>query len=359
VLRAFGAPLRVEEVELEPPRAGEVLVRYAASGVCHSDLHAAQGVHPTPLPAILGHEGAGVVEAVGAGVTDVAPGDGVVLSWLPSCGRCRWCAQGRPTQCERLAWSDAGTMRDGTTRFRAGGEPIHHFTGSSFAEAAVVPADTAIPVGDDLPLERLALLGCAVTTGVLAVLRTAAVPPGATVAVVGCGGVGLNVVQGARIAGASRIVAVDRVPAKLSLARTLGATDAVDASAGDPRAAVSDLVPGGVDYAFEAIGRPDTIELATRVLGRCGTAVLVGKAPPDARVPIDALTVTMREQRILGCWYGTSRPALDIPLLVDLVRQGRLALDPLVGATCGLDGIDEAFRRMERGDVARTLVVYR
>ncbi len=195
VLYEFGSPLRIEEVEVDPPGRGEVLVRLAASGVCHSDWHTAQCIHPSPLPVILGHEGAGVVEEVGEGVDAVAPGDHVVLSWLPYCGRCRWCTAGRPNLCDDLAWSDAGTMRDGGIRFHRGGRRIHHYTTSSFAERTVVPEQTVIPVDRSLPLAELALIGCAVMTCVGAVTNTAGVRPGQTVAVVGCGGVGLNVVQ--------------------------------------------------------------------------------------------------------------------------------------------------------------------
>jgi len=246
VLYEFGAPLVVEEVELDAPRAGEVLVRMAASGVCHSDLHVARGVHPTALPVVLGHEGAGVVEEVGPGVANVEPGDHVLLTWLPYCGRCRHCARGRPNRCENVAWYDA-TMEDGTCRFHRDGRRIHHYNTSSFAERSVVPARTAIPVDPELSLTELALMGCAVMTGVGAALNTACVRAGESVAVVGCGGVGLNVIQGARIAGASTIVAVDVVAAKLELARELGATDAVDASSVDPVEAVLELTAGGVD----------------------------------------------------------------------------------------------------------------
>ena len=356
VLHEFNAPLVVEELELDPPRAGEVLVRMAASGVCHSDLHVVQGIHPTALPAVLGHEGAGIVEEVGPGVADLAPGDHVMLSWLPYCGRCRHCIRGRPNRCENVAWYDA-TMEDGTCRFHLDGSPIHHYNTSSFAERSVVPARTAIRVDPALPLTELALMGCAVMTGVGAVLNTAQVRPGDSVAVVGCGGVGLNVVQGACIAGATVIVAVDTVPAKLELARELGATHTVDAAAGDPVEAVLELVAGGVDHAFEALGRPETIETTLRLTGRGGQAVLIGMAPPDARVPLDALTVTLEERCVRGCWYGSCVPLRDFPLLVDLYRDGRLQLDSLI-ANCTLDEVNEAFRRMEAGETARTVIVY-
>lgn len=356
ILYEFGSPLVVEEVELDPPRAGEILVRMAASGVCHSDLHVIQGIHPTSLPAILGHEGAAIVEEVGAGVTHVRPGDHVMLTWLPYCGRCRFCASGRPNLCENVAWYDA-TLEDGTCRFHIGERRIHHYNTCSFAEWSVVPAQTAIPVDPSLPLTELALMGCAVMTGVGAALNTARVRPGDTVAVVGCGGVGLNVIQGAAIAGAGTIVAVDVVPAKLELARELGATHTVNPQETGAVEAVRDLTGGGAEHAFEAIGRPETIELALELVGRGGQAVLVGMAPPAARIPLDALTLTLEERKVRGCWYGSCRPLADFPLLVDLYRAGKLRLDPLI-TECTLDDVNEAFRRMEAGESARSVIVY-
>jgi Zn-dependent alcohol dehydrogenase len=356
VLHAFGRPLVVEELELDPPKAGELSVRMAASGVCRSDLHVAQGIHPTSLPVVLGHEGAGVVEEVGPGVTGLAPGDHVLLTWLPYCGHCRQCVRGRPNRCENTAWYDA-TLEDGTCRFHLNGEPVHHYNTSSFAERSVVPARTAVKVDPGLPLTELALMGCAVMTGVGAVLNTAHVRPGDSVAVVGCGGVGLNVVQGARIAGAGTIVAIDVVPGKLELARELGATHVVDASAGDPVEAVRDLVPGGVDHAFEALGRPETIETTLALTGRGGQAVLIGMAPPDARVPLDVLTTTLEERCVRGSWYGSCVPLRDLPLLVDLYRSGRLRLDPLI-TSCTLDDVNDAFRRMVAGETARSVISY-
>jgi len=356
VLHAFGQPLVVEELCLDPPKDGELLVRMAASGVCHSDLHVAQGIHPTALPVVLGHEGAGVVEELGPGVAGLEPGDHVLLTWLPYCGRCRQCARGWPNRCENTAWYDA-TLEDGTCRFSLDGRRVHHYNTSSFAERSVVPARTAVKFDEGLPLTELALMGCAVMTGVGAVLNTAHVRPGDSVAVVGCGGVGLNVVQGARIAGASAIVAVDVVPAKLELARELGATHVVDAGSADPVSAVRELVPGGVDHAFEALGRPGTIETAIALTGRGGQAVLIGMAPPGARISLDALTTTLEERCVRGSWYGSCVPLRDLPLLVDLYRDGRLRLDPLI-TTCTLDDVNDAFRRMEAGETARSVIVY-
>jgi Zn-dependent alcohol dehydrogenase len=356
VMHEFGAPLVVEELELDPPKTGEVLVRMAASGVCHSDLHVVQGVHPTELPVVLGHEGAGVVEQVGTEVRGLEPGDHVLLTWLPYCGHCRQCVRGWPNRCENTAWYDA-TLEDGTCRFHSGGRPIHHYNTSSFAERSVVPARTAVKVDPSLPLTELALMGCAVMTGVGAALNTARVRPGDSVAVVGCGGVGLNVIQGARIAGAATIVAIDVVPAKLELARELGATAVVQAGADDTVDAVRAHAPDGVDFAFEALGRTETIELALALTGRGGETILIGMASPDARVEVDPLTMTLEERCVRGSWYGSCVPLRDIPVLVDLYRDGRLRLDPLI-TTCELEDVNDAFARMEIGEGARSVIVY-
>ena len=349
ILYETGAPLRVEDVDVDPPRAGEVAIRMAASGVCHSDLHVVDGIHPHPRPAILGHEGAGVVEAVGPGVTGLAAGDHVILSWLPHCGRCRFCVSGRPNVCEQLAWSDAGLMMDGTTRFHRNGADIHHSTTSSFGEGTVVPAQTAIPIDPALPLSEMALMGCAVMTAFGAVLNTARVRPGDAVAVVGCGGVGLNIVQAAALAGAGKIVAVDPSPAKHELAREMGATRTCT-----PEEAVASVT---VDHSFEAVGPLRTIELAISLVARGGQAILVGMAPPDARPRFDALSLTMDEKAIRGCWYGSCRPQADFPMLVSLYRSGRLRLDPLI-ETCALDDVNEAFDRIRRGEAVRSVIVY-
>jgi S-(hydroxymethyl)glutathione dehydrogenase/alcohol dehydrogenase len=358
-LHEFGAPLVVEEVELDPPREGEVLVRLVGSGVCRSDFHSAKGVHVHPIPTVLGHEGAGIVEETGPGVEHVHPGDHVVLSWLPFCGRCRMCVRGRPVLCENLGWADAGTMMDGTTRLRLDGSPLFHYGATSFfAERAVVPAQCAIPVAPELPLPELALIGCAVATGVGAVLNTAGVRAAETVVVIGCGGVGLSVVQGAVIAEAGRIVAVDRLPAKLELARELGATDVVEAAASEATvAAVRDVLPDGADYVFEALGRAETIELALRLAGRGGQAILIGMAPPDAEVPLRVLPMTTEERSVKGCWYGSCRPPEDFPRLIELYREGRLRLDLLV-QSCALEDVNDAFAAIERGDALRSVIVF-
>jgi S-(hydroxymethyl)glutathione dehydrogenase/alcohol dehydrogenase len=357
VLTAFGTPLELQELELDPPKAGEVSVRMAASGVCRSDWHTVRGIHPHPLPVVLGHEGSAVIEEVGEGVEGLAPGDHVVCSWIAGCDACRRCREGRPVLCERLGPFDAGFLADGTTRFHRGDVRIHHNVPSSFAERAVIPASTAIVVDPSLPLEQVALLGCAVMTGIGAVRNTAAVRPGESVVVIGCGAVGLSAIQGARIAGASPIVAVDVVPAKLELARSLGATEVV-LSGEDVEAQVLEATGGGADHAFECLGRPATIELATRVIAPGGTAVLVGMAAPDAEVHLPALAMTTKEKAVKGSWYGSVVPARDFPVLADLLRRGELDLTTMIARTIALDEINDALARFEAGEETRSVIVY-
>ncbi len=357
VLYAYGAPLEVQEIELDPPKAGELVIRMAASGVCRSDWHEVRGIHPFDLPVVLGHEGSAIVEEVGEGVEGLAPGDHVVCSWLPNCGECRRCEAGRPVLCERLGPFDAGFLGDGTTRFHRGETRIHHNVPSSFAERSVIPANTAIRVDPALPLEQVALLGCAVMTGIGAVRNTARVEPGRSVVVIGCGAVGLSVIQGARIAGAAPIVAVDVVPAKLDLAKTLGATDLV-LSGQDVEDRVREATGGGADYAFECLGRPQTIELAAHIVAPGGTAVLIGMAAPDADVHLRALEVTTQEKTVTGSWYGSVVPWRDFPLLADLLGRGELDLTPMIARTIALDQINEALARFETGEEARSVIVY-
>jgi S-(hydroxymethyl)glutathione dehydrogenase / alcohol dehydrogenase len=342
--------LRIEELELDPPKAGEVLIRMAASGVCRSDYHTVSGAHPHAMPIVLGHEGSGVVEELGEGVSGLAPGDHVACTWLPYCGSCRRCSEGRPVICERMGAFDRGFLADGTTRFSSGGARIHHNVPSSHAERSVVPATTLFPVDPALPLEQVALLGCAVMTGVGAVLNTAKVRPGDSVLVIGCGGVGLSAVQGARIAGASTIVAADVVASKLELAKELGATDTVLSG--------RDELPGGFDHAIECLGRPETIGQALAAVAPGGTTVLVGMARPEVRVELDALGVTMQERTVTGSWYGSAVPARDFPLLAHLVRFGELRLEPLIGRTIALDQLPDALSRFELGEEMRSVIVY-
>ena len=358
VLYDYGRPLEIEELILDPPKAGEVLIRMAASGICRSDWHSVRGIHPCDLPVVLGHEGSAIVEEVGEGVDGLAPGDHVVCSWLPCCGECRRCAEGRPVLCERLGRFDAGFLGDGTTRFHRGNVRIHHNVPSSFAELSVVPASTAIKVDPALPLQQVALLGCAVMTGVGAVRNTARVRPGESVVVIGCGAVGLSAIQGARIAGASPIVAVDVIAAKLELARSLGATEVVLSSVDDVEERVRAATQGGADYAFECLGRPQTIELATRITAPGGTAVLIGMAAPDADVRLRALEITVHEKTVTGSWYGSVVPSRDFPVLAGMLRRGELNLTPMIARTIRLDEINEALAGFEMGEETRSVIVY-
>ena len=355
-----GQPVEVHDVDLAPPREGEVLVRIAGAGVCHSDLHVQRGEWPRQVPVVLGHEGSGEVVEVGPGVTDLRPGDHVVLSWIAPCGRCRWCLAGHEARCTFAAEvvGPQGVLFDGTTRLSEGGEPVRHYLGvSSWAEYAVVPASGAIKVRDDAALDVVALVGCAVATGVGAVLNTAKVEAGSTCVVIGCGGVGLSIVQGARLAGASRIVAVDLVPAKTEVALAVGATDAVDASAHDAVEAVRDLLPDGADYAFDGIGHTATTEQAIRMRGRGGAAVLVGLPPSGARASFEPLVLTELDGRILGSNYGSIRPARDLPWLVDRYVEGDLKLDELVSARRPLEEAGDALDQLATGTVLRTLLI--
>jgi S-(hydroxymethyl)glutathione dehydrogenase / alcohol dehydrogenase len=355
-----GQPVRVTEVELAPPRAGEVEVAVAAAGVCHSDLHIVRGDWPHPTPVVLGHEGSGIVAAVGPGVTALSPGDHVVLSWVPACGQCRYCRRGRPAQCQLIAEviGPGGVLYDGTSRLRIGGEPAYHYLGvSSFAERVVVPESGAIRVRQDAPLELAALVGCAVATGVGAVRNTAGVQPGATVAIIGCGGVGLSCVQGARLAGAARIVAVDVVANKLAVARRLGATDVVHADGRPVVTALQDLVPEGLDYVIDAIGTIETTEQAIAALGLGGSAVLVGLPPSGRQARFDPLALAEADQRILGCNYGSISPQRDIPLMMDLVMNGDLDLESMVSARRPLAEAADALADLNTGHVLRQLLI--
>ena len=359
VLGGPGQPVRVTEVELDQPGAGEVEVAIAAAGVCHSDLHIVLGDWQHPTPVVLGHEGSGIVTAVGSGVTRLSPGDHVVLCWVPACGQCRYCRLGQPARCQPAAEviAPGGVLYDGTSRLRIGGEPAYHYLGvSSFAERAVVPESGAVRVRPDAPLELAALVGCAVATGVGAVRNTAGVPPGATVAIIGCGGVGLSCVQGARLAGAARIVAVDVVAEKLTVARRLGATDVLHAD-GLAVAALRALVPEGLDYVFDAIGKIETTEQAIAALGLGGSAVLVGLPPSGRQARFDPLALAEADQRILGCNYGSITPQRDIPQLVDLVMGGDLDVESMVSARRPLAEAADALADLRSGRVLRQLLI--
>jgi Zn-dependent alcohol dehydrogenase len=360
VLREPGSPVATETVELEPPRDGEVFVRVAAAGVCRSDLHFADGaLGAGRWPMVLGHEGAGVVEEVGPGVTHVAPGDRVAFCFVPSCGACRFCRAGRPNLCGPAGKSSlTGTLLDGTSRLSSeDGTPLQHcLLTSCFAERVVVAAAGAIPLPESVPLWQAALLGCGVITGVGAVRNTARVRIGESVCVVGCGGVGLQVVAGARLAGASPIVAVDRDPAKLELALARGATHAVDSSSSNPRREVRRLTDGGADYAFEVVGLAETIRMAWDALRPGGTAVVVGLAAKGVEVSLPAIEF-LSEKSILGCYYGSANVSVELPELVRLVAEGRLELADVVSHFTDLDGVEAALERLRTGEGARTIVV--
>jgi S-(hydroxymethyl)glutathione dehydrogenase/alcohol dehydrogenase len=342
-----GEPVEILEVDLASPRQGEVLVKIAASGVCASDLHVVDGDLPEPLPLVLGHEASGVVVEVGTEVESLAPGDHVVLALVPSCGTCAECRRGRPNFCEMGArMAASGTLADGTSRLSLNGTTLHHFNSvSSFAGHAVVPESVAVKIRMDVPLEEIALIGCSVLTGCGAVMNTAGVEEGATVAVWGCGGVGSNVVQGARLAGAAQIVAVD-------------VRDVVQAGPGvDVVATVRELTAGGPDYAFEAIGNEATIQQAWQAAGPGGTVVVVGIMPKGSTLTIDPWQF-FSEKTLKGSFLGSANVRTDIPRLVDLYARGDLQLEPLVSRRIALTGLPEAFDRLRAGEGLRQLVVF-
>jgi Zn-dependent alcohol dehydrogenase len=360
VLERVGAPLVVSELELAPPGPGEVLVRIHASGVCHSDMNAIDGTAETPCPVVLGHEGGGVVERLGPGVGRVAVGDHVALSWAPACGRCEECLDDLPHLCG-TAWPmmARGTLLDGTSRLSRDGETIHHYSFlSSFAEHAVVPEASCVVIPHDVPFEIAGLVGCAVTTGICAVWRSAGVRPGQRAAVVGCGGVGLSAVIGLTAVGAAPIVAVDLDQDKLEAALRLGATDAV-AWAGSPEATaelVAKASGGGVDFAFEATGRSEAMLAAFLSTRRRGAAVCIGIPRDDAVLPLPALSIPRMERRVIGALYGSARPDRDFLVILDAYRRGRLPLDALISHRLGLDRIEEAFALLKSGSALRAVL---
>ena len=360
MLEATGGPLVVSELDLAPPRAGEVLVRLRASGVCHSDWNAVDGTAENPCPCVLGHEGAGVVEAVGEGVTRVSAGDHVALSWAPSCGECEECRRDLTQLCSRM-WPAMGTggLLDGTPRLSRDGDPVFHYSFlSTFAEACVVPERSCIPIPDDVPFDVAALVGCAVTTGVGAVWRTAGVRPGDRVAVIGCGGVGLSALMAAVAAGAEPVLAVDAAAGKLDAARAFGATDGV-LWQGSPEAtaeAVRDASGGGVDYAIEATGRPEAMEAAFLSTRARGAAVLIGIPRADAVLSLPAGMIPRMERRVLGSIYGSSKPERDFPHTLSLYRSGRLPLDRLVSHRLPLEEAERGFELMHAGEATRVVL---
>jgi S-(hydroxymethyl)glutathione dehydrogenase/alcohol dehydrogenase len=353
-------PVEIAELELAAPQQNEVRIRITAAGVCHSELHLIRGDWEAPAPLVPGHEGSGTVTEVGPGVTHLTEGDHVVLSWNPYCGTCRECIAGRETRCHKVATviNTTGGLLDGTSRLRREGNRIHHYLGvSSWAEEVVVPATGAIKVRDDAPLDTIALVGCAAATGVGAVVNTAQVATGSTVAVIGCGGVGLNVVQGARMRGAEKIIAVDLSPERAAMARTFGATDSIGLDGADAAEAIRDLVPDGVDYAFDAIGHVATTEAAIRSLGMGGAAVIVGLPAAGAKATFEPLALAEMDARILGSNYGSIRPQYDIPMLIDLYMTGELLLDELITARRPLDDAAQALADLATGVQLRQLLI--
>jgi S-(hydroxymethyl)glutathione dehydrogenase/alcohol dehydrogenase len=359
VLRAVNESLSVEDVELADPDVGEVVVRLHASGVCHSDWNVVSGATPNPLPVVLGHEGAGVVEAVGPGVSAVAEGDHVVLSWLPACGRCFFCAEGRPALCEHaMEGMFDGTLPNGGLRLSQNGNALYHYSFlSTFAERCIVPEECCVPIRQDAPLDVAALVGCAIMTGVGAAINRARVEPRSAVAVFGAGGVGLSVILGSRLAGAGTIVAVDPVPLKRDLARELGATHGVDPQGEDAVTALRELTEGrGVDYAFDAAGVPGIVAQAYESVRRGGTVICIGIPPVGAEASLPGPSLPRDEKVVTGSFYGSCRPHVDMPLLLDLFMDGRLPLDRLVTRTFPLEEINDAFAAMNAGEVARAVI---
>jgi NDMA-dependent alcohol dehydrogenase len=358
VMYNFMEPLKVESLKLKAPREDEVVVKLVASGVCHSDLSVVQAKLPVPPPVVLGHEGAGIVEEVGKGVRDLKPGDHVVLAWVAACGHCHYCDASTPHLCDvgiqaAMAGQEAVFEKDGTDISRMAGV-------ASFAERTVVRATSAVKIREDAPLDRVCLVGCGVMTGVGAAVNTAKVRPGQTVAVFGCGGVGLNVIQGAQLCGASRIIAVDMVPSKLKLAQEFGATHLVNAKdTSDVPSAIRDLTNGlGVDYAFEVIGAPAVVTQAYLSVKRGGAVVVVGVVPFGQDVTIPGMMLALEEKSLIGCLYGSGNLRRDMPRLIDLYMEKKLKLDELVSKRIKLDDVNAAFEAMEKGEVARSVITY-
>lgn len=354
---AESRPLSIEELELDEPGPGEVLVRLGATGLCHSDLSVIEGSRPRPMPMVLGHESAGVVEEVGPGVRYVGSGDHVLLSFVPVCGECVSCQCGRPALCEAgAAANGAGTLLSGARRIRDGGEPVNHHLGvSGFAERAVVSVASLVQIPAHIRLDRAALFGCALLTGIGAVVNTAQVRPGTAVAVFGLGGVGLSAVMGARLAGCHPVVAVDRLPAKLDLAGRLGASHTVPA--GDrAQEEILDLTGGGADYAFEAVGSAQVLAAAYAATRRGGTTVSIGLPHPQQRLEIPALSVVAEERRLIGSYMGSAVPRRDVPRYLALYEAGMLPVDELHSRTLTLDELNAGFDALRAGEVARQVV---
>jgi len=355
VLREINKPLEIEYVQHGDPGPREVLIRTVAAGVCHSDLHFQNGSYPYPLPAVLGHESAGVVEAVGADVTYVKPGDHVITCLSAFCGHCEYCITGHMSLCQE---PELQRPPEGPQRLSKGDETMWQFLNlSSFAEYMLVHEHAIAKIREDMPMDRAALIGCGVTTGVGAVIHTARVDVGSTVAVIGCGGVGLSAINGAEIAGAARIIAVDMVPSKLELARKFGATDVVNAKDGDPVEAVRELTGGGVHYSFEAIGLKQTAEQSFKMLARGGTATIIGMIPVGTNIELHGPEFLM-ERKMQGSNMGSNRFRVDMPRFVELYLQGRLHLDDLISGRIKLEDVNDGLEALKTGEVARNVIMF-
>ena len=360
VCREIGKSVVVETVTVDPPRRGEVMIKLAACGVCHSDLSATNGTLPLPTPLVLGHEGAGVIVAVGEGVTGLAVGDHVLSSFVSMCGKCRYCQTGRPQLCDEAAKA-AYTLPDGSNRFRdAAGQPLNIFSGCGvMAEYATLHTDNVVKIDPGMPLDKAALIGCGVMTGVGAATNTARVEPGSVAVVFGCGGVGLNAIQGCAISGASMILAIDTADAKLEMARQFGATHTMNAKAEENIVkAVKKLTGGGADYAFECVGIGEIAAQAYGVLRKGGKAVVVGVAAPKDTTVVKTATLTFEEKTLTGSYYGSARPQQDFPRLIQLYRSKRLKLDELITRTYTIEEAPQAFADLEAGRNARGVILF-
>jgi NDMA-dependent alcohol dehydrogenase len=361
ICTSVGSPLEIVDLDLADPKAGEIRIELGASGVCHSDLSVTNGTLPLSLPAVLGHEGAGTVVQVGDGVDHLKVGDRIVVSWVPQCGECYTCRHDQGEICEVGSMAAmSGGMLDMTPRFTRDGSPVFQMAAAgTFSEETIIPAIGAVKLESDIPIDAAALIGCGVLTGFGAAVNTASIRPGDTVAVVGCGGVGLNVIQGAKHAGAERIIAVDMVEGKLKRAEKFGATSLVNASA-DPVAQVMELSGGrGADVAFEVIGLGPTIEQTFQMTRRGGQAIIVGVPAFDVTLTITpAMDLLFQEKQIRGSWYGSSNVHRDVPALARLYGEGKLLLDELISQEIQLEQVNEALENMGSGEIARSVIKY-
>ncbi len=357
VLNAIPGVLEIEDIDIGEPGPREVLVRTVAAGLCHSDLHFMEGKYPYPCPAVLGHESAGIVEAVGSMVRYVKPGDHVITCLSAFCGHCSQCTDGHLSLCENKDTELVRQPGEGN-RLSRGGDPVHQFLHlSSFAEFMLVHEQAVVKIDNEMPLDKAALIGCGVTTGMGAVFRTAKVSAGDTVAVIGCGGIGLSAIQGARIAGANKVIAVDMIPSKLQLAQSLGATHVINAAETDPIQAVLDLTGGGVHYSFEAVGLKQTAEQAFGMLRRGGQATVIGMIPVGTMVEIHGVEL-LYEKKLTGSNMGSNQFRTDMPRFVEMYLDGRLKLDEMVSQTIALEDINEGFAEMKKGSVARSVIAF-